>query len=100
MLTLITATLAACTLNGGSANLTFQNTSWRSIPLSIPGVMNPNLNPRSTSGVTLRDGQEVFFTYRGGRKLLLTICNERNGDVIVVNDVIARRTLELDAQRR
>ena len=100
MLPLLLSATIACSLNGGEANLTFRNTTFRSIPLYIPGVMNPNLNPLSTSGVTLREGQEVFFRYRGQRTLLLTICNEKTGDVIVINDLIAKRTAELDSNRR
>lgn len=40
-----------------SINLTFHNGSLNSIPLVIPGVMNPNLNPFSNSGVELGFGQ-------------------------------------------
>jgi len=100
LLALFAVTVAACTNDGRSVALTFRNTSERSIPLQIPGVMNPNLNPKSNSGVDLKGGQEVFFTYRGRKTLLLRICDERAGDTILVNEVIARRTAELDAQRQ
>jgi len=100
LLALFAVTVAACTNDGRSVGLTFRNASDRSIPLQIPGVMNPNLSPRSNSGVELEGGQEVFFTYRGRRTLLLRICNEKAGEMILVNDVIARRTAELDAQRQ
>ena len=53
--------------------MTFQNGSLKSISLEIPGVMNPNLNPMSNSGVSLKIGQKVFFNPNGkkGKKELL-----------------------------
>lgn len=36
------------------------NGSAQSIPLVIPGVMNPNLSPFSKSGVELKVGQRIF----------------------------------------
>lgn len=97
---LVAVTIAACTNDGRSVGLTFRNASDRSIPLQIPGVMNPNLNARSNSGVELEGGQEVFFMYRGRKTLLLRICNEKAGETILVNEVIGRRTAELDAERQ
>jgi hypothetical protein len=49
--------------------------------------------------VTLEGGQEIFFTYRGKKTVLLRICNEKPGEVVVVDEVIAKRTAELDAER-
>ena len=40
---------------------TLRNNSLKSIPLKIPGVMNPNLSPMSNSGVDLAEGQKVYF---------------------------------------
>ena len=53
--------------------MTFHNGSLNSIPLQIPGVMNPNLSPLSDSGVTLEVGQKVFYFPNGkkGKKELL-----------------------------
>ena len=53
--------------------MTFHNGSLKSIPLNIPGVMNPNLSPISDSGVTLEVGQKVFYFPNGkkGKKELL-----------------------------
>ena len=53
--------------------MTFHNGSLKSIPLNIPGVMNPNLFPISDSGVTLEVGQKVFYFPNGkkGKKELL-----------------------------
>ena len=39
----------------------FHNGSFGSIYLSIPGVMNPNLSPKSNSGVSLDAGQVIYF---------------------------------------
>jgi hypothetical protein len=53
--------------------MTFHNGSLKSIPLIIPGVMNPNLSPLSDSGVDLEVGQKVFYFPNGkkGKKELL-----------------------------
>jgi hypothetical protein len=55
--------------------MTFHNGSFKSIPLIIHGVMNPNLNPYSNSGVGLDVGQKVYFFPNGKRnsKALLFI---------------------------
>lgn len=60
-----------------------QNTPWarilnalRSIPLVIPGVMNPNLSPLSSSGVSLKIGQEIFFRQKGKETLLLVVSKD------------------------
>ena len=99
LLILFTAVAAACANDGRSVNLTFRNNSLRSIPLQIPGVMNPNLSPRSNSGVTLEGGQEIYFKYRGRKTLLLRICDEKPGEVVLVNELIKKRTTELDTER-
>lgn len=53
--------------------MTFHNGSFFSIYLSIPGVMNPNLSPKSNSGVSLDAGQIVYFFPKGkyGKKEIL-----------------------------
>jgi hypothetical protein len=51
----------------------FRNNSIKSVPLLIPGVMNPNLSPMSTSGISLKDGQEVFFFHNKRKYILLTV---------------------------
>ena len=40
------------------------NSGLKSIALEIPGVMNPNLSPKSRSGVRLDYGQEILFKGR------------------------------------
>ena len=50
-----------------------ENNTVQSIPLRIPGVMNPNLSPFSRSGVDLPNGQKIFLDLNGKRILLLTV---------------------------
>jgi hypothetical protein len=50
-----------------------ENNTAQSIPLRIPGVMNPNLSPFSRSGVDLPNGQKIFLDLNGKRILLLTV---------------------------
>lgn len=89
------------TLSGAAwaVGLTFENRSDRSIPLEIPGVMNPNLLPRSTSGVSLEPGQRVYFRHRGKREVLIEIRDEKDGTVIVVDELLAKRRKEIDAAK-
>src|SRR6056300_122791 len=42
-------------------SFTLRNETAQSIPLIIPGVMNPNLGPFSNSGVRLKIGQQINF---------------------------------------
>jgi hypothetical protein len=59
--------------NAQSIPMTFHNGSLKSIPLNIPGIMNPNLSPLSNSGIELEPGQKVFYFPNGkkGKKELL-----------------------------
>ena len=50
-----------------------ENNTAQSIPLRIPGVMNPNLSPFSRSGVDLPNGQKIFLDLNGKQILLLTV---------------------------
>ena len=78
-------------------NFTFENSSLKSIPLLIPGVMNPNLSPFSKSGVTLKMGQKVYFNEHDKRYLLLVVDSTNyNGEVIVINQLIKKRKKELN----
>lgn len=72
------------------------NSSLRSIPLRIPGVMNPNLSPLSDSGVDLRVGQEVFFYWKKKRYLLFVVSEELEGQVLDVPRLIRQRKQELN----
>ncbi|MFY8214091.1 MAG: hypothetical protein ACOVKJ_06505 [Flavobacterium sp.] len=56
--------------------MTFHNGSFSSIPLVIPGVMNPNLSPLSNSGISLDVGQKfIFFPERQTKKQSTFICS-------------------------
>jgi hypothetical protein len=77
--------LLVITLPAWAVPMRFLNNSLRSIYLEIPGVMNPNLSPMSSSGVDLAVGQKVYF-FADGKKgaikkryLLLEITEELAG---------------------
>jgi hypothetical protein len=77
-------------------SLTFHNGSLASIPLIIPGVMNPNLIPMSDSGVTLGYGQKVFFKEKGKQYLLFEIDETfKDGDKLEIQDLIKVRKKQL-----
>ena len=65
--------------NKSAKNLTLQrafyleNNTAQKIPLHIPGVMDPNLNPFSRSGVDLKNGQEIYLKINNKKLLILTI---------------------------
>lgn len=80
-------------------NLTFHNGSLQSISLEIPSVMNPNLNPLSNSGITLKIGQNVYF-YPNGRskkRALLFTVDETfvQNQVLEIDELIDKRKKEL-----
>lgn len=79
--------------------MTFQNGSLKSISLEIPGVMNPNLNPMSNSGVSLKIGQKVFFNPNGknGKKELLFVVDSsmKKDTVLRIDEMIKARKVEL-----
>ena len=70
---------------------TLRNETLRSIPLVIPGVMNPNLSPQSNSGVRLKIGQEIKYK-KGGRAHLLLVVDDsiKDDDVLFVGERIAQ----------
>ena len=73
--------------------MTFHNGSFFSIYLSIPGVMNPNLLPKSNSGVSLDAGQIVYFFPNGknGKKeILFTVSPTWKKDTILQIDEIIK----------
>lgn len=73
---LVGLTLAITAAAQKSIPFTFHNSSLKSIPLIIPGVMNPNLSPMSDSGVDLNIGQKVWFREKGKKHLLLEVTEE------------------------
>jgi hypothetical protein len=72
-------------------SFTLRNETLKSIPLVIPGVMNPNLSPQSNSGVRLKIGQEIKYK-KGGRAHLLLVVDDsiKEGDVLLVGERIAQ----------
>jgi hypothetical protein len=75
--------------------MTFHNGSLKSIPLNIPGVMNPNLSPISDSGVTLEVGQKVFYFPNGkkGKKELLFEVNGtfKKDTILQIHEIIRQK---------
>jgi hypothetical protein len=90
-----------CFINVKAQNIpmTFHNGSFHSVPLLIPGVMNPNLNPKSNSGVSLDVGQKVYFFPNGKKKskeLLFTVAATWKKDTILqIDKIIEKRKKEL-----
>jgi hypothetical protein len=73
--------------------MTFHNGSFFPIYLSIPGVMNPNLVPKSDSGVSLDAGQVVYFFpngKKGKKEVLFTVSPTWKKDTILQIDKIIR----------
>jgi hypothetical protein len=74
--------------------MTFHNGSLKSIPLNIPGVMNPNLSPISDSGVDLEVGQKVFYFpngKKGKKELLFEVDNTFRKDTILQIDEMIKQ---------
>lgn len=75
---------------------TLSNNSLKAIPLVIPGVMNPNLSPLSSSGVRLKLGQAIYFRHKGQEALLLVVSKDiKEGQKINVAELINQRKREL-----
>jgi hypothetical protein len=70
------------------------NNSLKSIPLEIPGVMNPNLNPLSESNVSIPQGTVIYFFVKKKKYPLLTVSSDLNKEIIV-DEVIKKRKIEL-----
>jgi len=79
----------------GSVNFTLRNNRPTSIPLIIPSVMNPNLSPFSSSGVSLKYGQEILFREKGKRYVLLVVDESiSEGQVLDVGELLKQRRRE------
>jgi len=66
-----------------------ENNTAQTLPLRIPGKMNPNLSPFSRSGVDLPNGQKIFLELNGKRILILTVTDSiQHGDRIDVATLI------------
>lgn len=87
--------MATLSVTDKGISFTLRNESLQSIPLEIPGVMNPNLSPMSNSGVTLAEGQEIYFKDGRKRYLLLEVSAELEGDTLIVHELIEKRKTEL-----
>ena len=87
------------TLQAQNIHMTFHNGSLQSIPLVIPGVMNPNLSPLSDSGISLDVGQKIYFFPNGKRKskeILFVVDNSlKNDTVLEIDEIIKKRKKEL-----
>ena len=79
--------------------MTFHNGSFTTIPLIIPGVMNPNLSPKSNSGVSLDVGQKVYFFPNGKKKnrelLFIVASNWKKDTILQIDKIIKQRKSEL-----
>ena len=66
-----------------------ENNTAQKLPLRIPGVMNPTLDPFSRSGVDLPNGQKIYLDLSGKRILILTVSDSiSQGDRIDVASLI------------
>ena len=83
-------------LQAQNIHMTFHNGSLQSIPLVIPGVMNPNLSPLSDSGISLDVGQKIYFFPKGKRKskeiLFVVDNNIKKDSVLQIDEIIKKRT--------
>ena len=79
-----------------SVSFTLRNNSLKSIPLLIPGVMNPNLSPMSNSGVTLKIGQKILFRYKGKKQELLVVSADLDGTTLEVSKLLKTRKKQID----
>ncbi len=79
--------------------MTFHNGSFFPIYLSIPGVMNPNLLPKSNSGVSLDAGQIVYFFPKGknGKKEILfkVSPNWKKDTILQIDEIVKTRKKSL-----
>jgi hypothetical protein len=86
-------------LQAQNIHMTFHNGSLQSIPLVIPGVMNPNLSPLSDSGISLDVGQKIYFFPKGKRKskeiLFVVDNNIKKDSVLQIDEIIKKRKKEL-----
>lgn len=76
-----------------SVSVTFLNKSLTSIPLRIEGVMNPNLSPMSSSGVTAAEGTRVYYRKKGKDVLVFTFTEEYNDTEVIVDELLKEQGL-------
>ena len=49
------------------------NNTGQTLPLHIPGIMNPKLSPYSRSGVDLPNGQKIYLDLKDNQILIFTV---------------------------
>ena len=77
-------------------SFTLRNETAQSIPLIIPGVMNPNLSPFSNSGVSLKIGQQINFRQGLKTYTLLTVSPAiEEGAVLEIGALLKEKKIEL-----
>ena len=77
-------------------NFTLRNETAQSIPLIIPGVMNPNLSPFSNSGVRLKIGQQINFRQGLKTYTLLTVSDSIEvGSSLEIGTLLKEKKIEL-----
>ena len=79
-----------------TVSFTLHNKSLKSIPLIIPGVMKPNLSPKSKSGVTLKVGQKILFKYKGKREVLFIVSPDLDGKTVDVAYLLKKKKNRMD----
>jgi len=73
-----------------------RNETAQSIPLIIPGVMNPNLSPFSNSGVRLKIGQQINFRQGLKTYTLLTVSDSiEEGASLEIGMLLKEKKIEL-----
>ncbi|MGD2003870.1 MAG: hypothetical protein PVK00_03665 [Flavobacteriales bacterium] len=77
-------------------SFTLRNETAQSIPLIIPGVMNPNLSPFSNSGVRLKIGQQINFRQGLKTYTLLTVSPDvEEGAFLEIGALLKEKKIEL-----
>ncbi len=94
------AEMPTCEEDGRRVNLTLRNSSFKKIPLIIPGVMKPNLSPLSNSGVDLKVGQKILFKYKGKRRLLLKVDRRMAGETLNVSKLMKEQKRMIDKGKK
>jgi hypothetical protein len=93
---LVLAFLFLFTVSVFAVPFTLRNNSLKSIPLIITSYMNPNLSPKSNSGVDIPVGEKVYFKYKGKKQLLLVVTEDLKGQTLVVDKLIKEKIEELE----
>lgn len=95
----VTASMSVSSCHSQNIPMKFHNGSFGSIYLSIPGVMNPNLSPKSNSGVSLDAGQVVYFFPNGkkGKKELLFVVGPtwKKDTILEIDEIVGLRKKSL-----